>query len=114
MAARESRHRFPSFWRGTIVRNFANNKLTMEKIRLNIQLAIAVVVFLTGIGLLIAGFILPPAGEIHNSVLVAFGEACTFCGAIIGVDYRYKFKAFIEERRPHSQQEQNNETLHDE
>lgn len=73
----------------------------MEKIKLNIQLAIAIVVFLTGIGLLIAGFIIPPTGEIHNSVLVAFGEACTFSGSLIGIDYRYKFKAYVEERKPH-------------
>ena len=73
----------------------------MEKIKLNIQLAIAVLVFLVGIGLLIAGFILPPPGEIHDSVLIAFGETCTFCGSLIGIDYRYKFKTYIEERKPH-------------
>ncbi len=86
----------------------------MEKIRLNIQLGIAVLVFLTGIGLLIAGFIIPPSGEIHNSVLVAFGEACTFCGAIIGVDYRYKFKKWVEEKRPRPENRHDDETLHDE
>ena len=68
----------------------------MEKIKLNIQLAIAVIVFLVGIGLLVAGFIFPPTGEIHNSVLVAFGEACTFSGGLIGIDYRYKFKVYLD------------------
>lgn len=74
----------------------------MEKIKLNIQLAIAVLVFLVGIGLLIAGFILPPPGEIHDSVLIAFGEACTFSGSLIGIDYRYKFKEYLhaERKRP--------------
>lgn len=71
----------------------------MEKIKLNIQLAIAVLVFLVGIGLLIAGFILPPPGEIHDSVLIAFGEACTFSGSLIGIDYRYKFKEYLREER---------------
>lgn len=71
----------------------------MEKIKLNIQLAIAVIVFLAGIGLVIAGFIIPPTGEIHNSVLVVFGEACTFSGSLIGIDYRYKFKTYVEERK---------------
>jgi len=74
----------------------------MEKVKLNIQLAIAVVVFLVGIGLLIAGFIIAPPGEIHDSVLIAFGEACTFSGSLIGIDYRYKFKEYLYEdrRRP--------------
>lgn len=79
----------------------------MEKVKLNIQLAIAVIVFLVGVGLLIAGFILPPPGEIHDSVLIAFGEACTFSGSLIGIDYRYKFKEYIHEGRkrhhPHQQ-----------
>ena len=73
-----------------------------QEIQLNIQLSIAVVVFITGIGLLVAGFVIPPSGEIHNSVLVAFGECCTFCGSIIGVDYHYRFKSYEEqERRKH-------------
>ena len=74
----------------------------MEKIKLNIQLAIAVIVFLVGIGLLIAGFVLPPPGEIHDSVLIAFGEACTFSGSLIGIDYRYKFKEYLHEERKRS------------
>lgn len=43
-----------------------------------------------GAGLLIAGFIVAPRGEIHSSVLVAFGEIMTFAGAIFGIDYKYK------------------------
>lgn len=92
----------------------------MERVKLNIQLIMAVVVFTVGIGLLVAGFILPPSGEIHNSVLVAFGEACTFCGALIGIDYRYRFKVYLDDeqrkraRRPEhhpsgSHHEQNSE-----
>lgn len=73
----------------------------MEKIKLNIQLAIAVVVFLTGTGLLIAGFIIAPPGEIHDSVLIAFGEACTFSGSLIGIDYRYRFKEYVHQQHRH-------------
>jgi hypothetical protein len=71
----------------------------MEKVKLNIQLAIAVIVFLVGVGLVIAGFILPPPGVIHDSVLIVFGEACTFSGSLIGIDYRYKFKAYVVDQR---------------
>ena len=43
-------------------------------------------------GLLIAGFIVPPLGVIDSSILVAGGEAFTFVGALVGVDYSYRFK----------------------
>ena len=42
--------------------------------------------------LLIAGFICPPLGEIHHSVLIAFGEILTFAGSLIGIDYHYRYK----------------------
>ena len=38
-----------------------------------------------GFGLLIAGFIVPPVGEIDNSVLYAFGEILVFVGGIMGL-----------------------------
>ena len=65
--------------------NFKNHKSA-------IQLCSAIFLITVGYGLLIAGFILPPSGEIHNSVLVAFGEILTFAGALFGIDYHYKYK----------------------
>ena len=56
------------------------------------QLIIAAVLTLAGIGLLYLGTLLAPQGEIHETILVAFGEVATFAGAIIGIDYRYKRK----------------------
>ena len=60
--------------------------------KLSLQLALAVVLVLFGIGMIVASFIVPPLGVIDNSVLVAYGETLTFVGALIGVDYSYKFK----------------------
>ena len=57
-----------------------------------IQLLIAAVLSLAGIALLFLGTILAPQGEIHETVLIAFGEIATFAGSIIGIDYRYKSK----------------------
>lgn len=57
--------------------------------RLNIQLLIAAFLVLVGCGLLVAGFVVIPLGIIDSSVLVAFGETCTFAGALFGVDYHY-------------------------
>ena len=58
-----------------------------------IQLLIAAVLSLAGIALLFLGTILAPQGEIHETVLIAFGEIATFAGSIIGIDYRYRYKA---------------------
>lgn len=59
---------------------------------LNCQLLVAVLLSLAGLALLFMGFWCSPAGEIHNSVLVGFGEVSTFSGALFGVDYSYKYK----------------------
>ena len=56
-----------------------------------IQLIIAAIISLAGMGLLFYGAQVDPAGEIDESILVAFGEAATFAGSIIGIDYRYKY-----------------------
>ena len=66
--------------------------------RLTIQLIIAILLTLSGIVLLFSGFWIAPSGEIHNSVLVAFGEISTFAGALFGVDYSYKIKQVKDEK----------------
>ena len=58
----------------------------LENTKLYVQLAIAVAVIIIGCGLLIAGFIVPPLGIIDNSLLIAFGETCSFVGALLGID----------------------------
>lgn len=65
-----------------------------KKKKLNLQLIAAVVLCIIGAGLLIAGFCVPPLGVIDSSVLVAFGETCTFAGALFGVDYNYRYKMY--------------------
>lgn len=60
--------------------------------KLNLQLITAVVLVMVGCGLLIAGFIVSPLGMIDSSVLTAFGETCTFGGALFGIDYTYRYK----------------------
>lgn len=63
--------------------------------KLNFQLFTAIFLVLIGCILLIFGFCVPPLGVIDNSVLIAFGETCTFAGALFGVDYNYKYKYSI-------------------
>ena len=57
-----------------------------------LQLILSVTLCGFGCVLLGTGFLCPPLGEIHHSVLVAFGEILTFAGSLIGIDYRYRYK----------------------
>lgn len=63
--------------------------------KLTIQLILAALITVAGLCLLFFGLFLPPSGVIDNSVLVAFGEASTFAGALLGVDYNYKYKSEV-------------------
>ena len=58
--------------------------------RLQLFTALALCTF--GCMMLTAGFICPPLGEVHHSVLIAFGEILTFSGSLIGIDYKYRYK----------------------
>lgn len=69
------------------------NRLTSET-KLTLQFLLGLVVVIAGLVLLFLGFYAVPIGEIAPSVLTAFGEAATFSGALIGVDYSYRYKAF--------------------
>ena len=59
----------------------------------NIQLITAAVLSLGGLILLFCGTFIDPEGQIHESLLVAFGEVATFAGALMGIDYSYKWKS---------------------
>ena len=56
------------------------------------QLITSICLVAFGCTLVALGFFVQPTGEIHPSILTAFGEILTFAGAVIGVDYNYKYK----------------------
>ena len=56
-----------------------------------IQLWVSVALIAAGIIILFMGFWVTPAGVIDSSILIAFGEICTFAGALFGIDYKYRF-----------------------
>ena len=58
--------------------------------RLQLILAVAMCTF--GCALLAAGLVTPPMGEIHHSLLIAYGEILTFSGSLIGIDYKYRYR----------------------
>ena len=73
--------------------------LSMKE-KMTIQLWLGVFLAVMGCILLWVGLFLPPIGAIHASVLTAMGEVFTFSGALIGIDYSYKYKSikYIAER----------------
>jgi hypothetical protein len=64
----------------------------MQNKKLTIQLAMAAFLTVSGMVMLIMGLWTPPVGEIHSSVLVAYGEVCSFAGCLFGIDYSYRVK----------------------
>ena len=58
----------------------------------DIQLITAAVLSVGGLVLLFCGVFIAPQGEVHESILVGFGEVATFAGALFGIDYFYKQK----------------------
>lgn len=56
-----------------------------ESLRTQIVWTAAVIAFLVGIGLTIAGFVVPPTGAIDGTVLTALGELLTFFGACFSI-----------------------------
>lgn len=54
-----------------------------------IQFAISSFLMFVGLLLLFIGLIMDPAGVIHNSVLIAFGEIATLAAAVLGIDAIY-------------------------
>lgn len=57
-----------------------------EKLDIKTKFAIgsAVVAFVVGWGLTIAGFVIPPKGEVHDSVLWILGQALVYTASVLG------------------------------
>lgn len=58
----------------------------------NIQLILAVVMCTAGIVMIFICIYIDPKGEVHTSMLIAFGEILTFAGSLFGIDYHYRYK----------------------
>lgn len=52
--------------------------------------SIAILSLLAGFTLLFMSMFIPPEGEIHNSVLTAFGIVLIFVGALLGINMKYE------------------------
>ena len=82
---------------------------TMKKeTRENLQVGSALGMLVGGFALTVAGFIVSPLGEIHESVLGLFAECLIYAGSIFGVAIyahnKYaEIKTYVEKRMSASQ-----------
>ena len=60
--------------------------------KINIQIIIAAILSLGGLAMLFCGVYIEPLGQIHDSLLIGFGEVATFAGALFGIDAAYSHK----------------------
>lgn len=67
--------------------------------KLTIQVILAAILVLAGLTLLFLGFKTPPPGEIHDSILIAYGEVSTFAGSLLGLDYHYAYKTYTQHKK---------------
>ena len=83
---------------------------------LNIQVATAVFMLVGGFALAVAGFIVPPLGQIHESVLGIFAECLIYAGSIFGVTIyiRTKYaemKTYLDESLNEERRVKNEESM---
>lgn len=76
------------------------DKLTIKDV---ITYSLAVVTMLAGLTLLYLGLLIPPKGEIHQSVITAFGLISIFVASLLGISIHYaneleKFKDNVNKR----------------
>lgn len=57
-----------------------------------VQFGIAIGLMLFGCVVLLFGLLTPPEGQIHQSVLIAFGEIATLAAGVLGIDAIYTNK----------------------
>ena len=61
----------------------------------------AIIAFIAGWGLTIAGFIVEPTGEVSGSVLAILGEAMVYAASVFGVTmyFHHQMERFKEDTR---------------
>lgn len=60
--------------------------------KINLQIITAAILAIGGLVMLFCGVYIDPQGEIHESLLIGFGEVATFAGALFGIDAAYAKK----------------------
>ena len=64
---------------------------------------LAIITMFAGLVLLFISLFIPPEGEIHGSVLTAFGSVCIFVASLLGISIHYanelaRFKSDVQQQ----------------
>ena len=70
-----------------------NNKWSDLNIKDKIAILSAIIAFIIGWCMSIAGFIVPPLGDISNSVLFVLGQALLYAASVFGVSAYFRSEA---------------------
>jgi hypothetical protein len=75
-----------------------------------VQFGIAIGLMVFGCVVLLVGLLTPPEGQIHQSVLVAFGEIATLAAGVLGIDaiYTNKLQKIVADLKKETEKEQSN------
>lgn len=67
-------------------------KTSFKDLNIKEKLAIcsAIAAFIIGWGLSIAGFIVPPLGEVHESILFILGQSLVYAASVFGIAAYFK------------------------
>ena len=57
-----------------------------KETRTDIQIYSAIAMLVAGVGLAVAGFIVPPTGEISDSVLMFTAQCLVYAGSALGIN----------------------------
>ena len=66
--------------------------MSNKELRNNIGAVTALLAFLFGFGLTVAGFCVPPVGVVHDSVLYVLGQCLIYTGTVLGISTHYESK----------------------
>lgn len=84
-----------------------------KETRTDIQVFTAVGMLVAGVGLSIAGFVVPPTGEISDSVLMFTAQCLVYAGSALGINVYINSKfSDIKKQLTHNQTEHDNESEH--
>ena len=75
-----------------------------------VQFGIAIGLMVFGCVVLLIGLLTPPEGQIHQSVLIAFGEIATLAAGVLGIDtiYTNKLQKIVADLKKDTEKEQSN------
>lgn len=83
--------------------------MTLKDKKENAAYVTAIVAFVAGWGLTVAGFCVPPVGDVSNSVLAILGEALVYAASVFGVTlyFRNQMAKFRQDARKYLEDKDN-------